>query len=111
MRRAVERRDFDAAIRDVEAVLRLVRDLQPRGTMINQLVAAAITQVVCADLVKTILAAPGLRVEHCDRLLKVFLDHEASSIDGYAEGLRAEYLTGPRLAPGSRPDEAAHSPR
>ena len=93
VRRAVDRREFDAAIRDVEAVLRLARDLQPRGTMINQLVMAAITQAVCADPVKTILASPGLRVEHCDRLLKVLLDHEARSIDGYAEGLRAEYLT------------------
>jgi hypothetical protein len=93
VRRAVERRDFDAAIRDVEAVLRLVRDLRPRGAMINQLVAAALTQGTCADMVKTILADPGLRVEHCDRLLKVLLDHEASSSDGYAEGLRAEYVT------------------
>ena len=92
VRRAVDRRDFDAAIRDVEAVLRLARDLQPRGTMISQLVVAAITQFVCADPVKTILASPALRVSHCDRLLKVFLDHEAKSVNGYAEGLRAEYL-------------------
>ena len=57
--------------------------------MISQLVMAAITQVACADPVKTILAGPGLRVAHCDRLLKVLLDHEAKSTDGYAEGLRA----------------------
>jgi hypothetical protein len=92
VRRAVDRRDFDAAIREVVAVLRLARDLQPRGPMINQLVADAIIQVVCADMVKTILAGGGLRVEHCDRLLKVLLDDEARSSDGYAEGLRAEYL-------------------
>ena len=94
VRRAVERGDFDAAIRDVEMVLRMVRDLQPRGNMIAELVAAAITQVVCLDLVKTILADPGLRVEHCDRLLKVLLGHEAAAIDGYSEALRAEYLIG-----------------
>jgi hypothetical protein len=93
VRRAVDRQDFDTAIREVEAVLRLARDLQPRGAMISQLVMAAIINVVCADPVKTILAGPGLRVEHCDRLLKVLLQHEASSSDGYAEGLRAEYLT------------------
>ncbi len=92
VRRAIERRDFDAAIRDVEAVLRLARDLQPRGGMVNQLVTAAITQIVCADMVSMILASPALRVEHCDRLLKLFLGHEASSSDGYAEGLRADYL-------------------
>jgi hypothetical protein len=94
VRRAVERGDFDAAIRDVEMVLRMVRDLQPRGSMIAELVAAAITQVVCLDLVKTIFVDPGLRVEHCDRLLKVLLAHEASAIDGYAEALRAEYVIG-----------------
>jgi hypothetical protein len=92
VRRAVERRDFDAAIREVEAVLRLARDLRPRGYIINQLCAVAITQVVCADITNAILAGPGLRVEHCDRLLKVLFDHEASSGDGYAEGLRAEYV-------------------
>jgi hypothetical protein len=41
----------------------------------------------------TILASPGLGVEHCDRLIKVLLRHEASPSDGYAQGLRAEYLT------------------
>jgi hypothetical protein len=94
VRRAVERRDFDAAIREVESVLRLVRDLRPRGWMIVQLVAAAMTHVVCVDMIPTILAAPGLRVEHCDRLLTMLLDDEAGSGDGYAEGLRAEYLFG-----------------
>jgi hypothetical protein len=94
VRRAVERGDFDAAIRDVEAVLRLVRDLRPRGSMVTQLVAGEITeQVVCADIVRAILTDPGLRVDHCDRLLKVFLSHEVGSSDGYAEGLRIEYLT------------------
>jgi hypothetical protein len=94
VRRAVERGDFDAAIRDVETVLRLDRDLRPRGSMITQMVAGAITeQEVCAKMVKAILAAPGLRVDHCDRLLKVFLNHDTTSSDGYAEGLRVEYLT------------------
>jgi hypothetical protein len=93
VRRAVERQDFDAAIRDVETVLRLARDLQPRGCMVGQLVAVAITHVVCIDMLSAILADPGLRIEHCDHLLKVFLSHEASFSDGYAEGLRAEYLT------------------
>jgi hypothetical protein len=94
VRRAVEREDFDGAIRDVESVLRLVRDLRPRGFIIVQLVAAAIESVVCGDMIRTILADPGLRVEHCDRLLELLLKHETSSGDGYAEGLRAEYLYG-----------------
>ncbi len=92
VQRATQKHEFDAAIHEIDTVLRLVRDLQPRGCMINQLVAAAITQVICVDMVGMILAAPDLRVEHCDRMLKLFLGHEAKSIDAYAEGLRAEYL-------------------
>jgi hypothetical protein len=94
VRRAVEQGDFDAAIRAVEEVLRLARDLRPRGSMFTQMVAGTIIEGdVCDDMVKAVLAGPELRVEHCDRLLKVFLSHETSSSDGYAEGLRGEYLT------------------
>jgi hypothetical protein len=93
IQRAVQRGDFEAAIRDVETVLRIVRDLQPRGFMITQLVASAITQFVGANMVPAILSAPSLRVAHCDQLLKVLTSHEQKSTDGYADGLRAEYLT------------------
>ena len=94
VRRTVERGDFDAATRDVETVLRLVRDLRPRGSMVTQMVAGAITERdVCGNMVNAILTAPGLRVDHCDRLLRVFLSHDFTSSDGYAEGLRVEYLT------------------
>ncbi|MHB1560285.1 MAG: hypothetical protein ACYC61_22770, partial [Isosphaeraceae bacterium] len=91
---AVKRGDFDAAIDDVRMVLRLSRDLRPHGVIIDQLIADAIVAVVYGDLAKTILAAPRLRVTDCDRLLKVFLDHEARGSDGYVEGLHAEYLFG-----------------
>jgi len=120
--RAVDGGDYDAAIRDVEVVLRLVRDLRPRGFMFTQLVAAAITQVVCVEMIKPILAGPRLRVEHCDRLLKVLLDHEASSVDSFAEGLRAEYLFAriklrefarkqPQGTPQAAPDDPARAVR
>ncbi len=72
--RAVDRGEYDAAIRDVEVVLRLVRDKRPRGFMYTQSSLAAITQRVCVEIIKPILAGPRLRVEHCDRLLKVLLD-------------------------------------
>jgi hypothetical protein len=93
VRRAVEREDFEAAIRDVEIVLRLARDLQPRGHVISQLVSSAITLIVGKDMITPILIAPGLRAGHCDRLLKVLVEHEAKSPDGYVEGLRTEYVT------------------
>ena len=91
-RRAIERGDYDAAIGEVALVLRLVRDMRTRGFMISQLVAVAITHVTCVSMISPILAGPGLRVEHCDRLLRLLLEHEASSPDGFAEGFRTEYL-------------------
>lgn len=98
VQRAVERRDFDAAIRDVETVLRLTRDLQPRGPMMSQLVVSAVTQVVCFDIIMgRILPAPGLRDAHCDRLLAVLAGHDAKATDGYAELVRGEYLSSRRL--------------
>jgi hypothetical protein len=93
MQRAVERADFVAATREVETVLRLARDLRPRGFVINQLVADALTNVACVSMVKMILASPALRPEHCDRLLEVLVRHEAKSVDGYVEGLRGSYVT------------------
>jgi hypothetical protein len=92
VRRALENRNFDEAIRNVETVLRLARDLEPRGGMINQLVVVAISQVVCVDMVSDVLRAPGLRIEHCDRLLRALTSHESKSIDGYSEGFRQDYL-------------------
>ncbi len=92
VRRMLERGEYNAAIGDVNVVLRLVRDLRPRGSMLTQLVAAAITRAVCIEMINPILASPGLQVEYCDRLLRILLDHEASSSDGYAEGLRTAYV-------------------
>ncbi len=90
--RAVQRGDLDAAIRDVETVLRLTRDLQARGVMITQLVRSAITQVVGVKMVAAILSSPKLQSKHCYNLLNVLAAHDQKASDGYAEGLRAEYI-------------------
>ena len=73
-------------------MLRLVRDLRPRGYIISQLVADAISQVICTSAIPSIVASPRLRAEHCERLIKVLSGHGEKSVDGYIEGLRAEYL-------------------
>jgi hypothetical protein len=92
VQRDLQRGDPAAAIREIEMVLRLVRDLRPRGAEITQLVADADSQVIFSVAVPAILAAPRLRAEQCERLVKVLETHEAKSLDGYAEGLRAEYI-------------------
>ncbi|HEV3165097.1 MAG TPA: hypothetical protein VGZ22_13815 [Isosphaeraceae bacterium] len=98
VQRALDRGDFEAALNEVALNLRLVRDIQPRGYMIAQLVAVASTSVITSQMIVPILNAPGLKSEHCDRLLTILRDHESQSIDGYAEGLRAEYLSGREMA-------------
>ena len=92
VRMALDQKDFDRALTDMERLLRLVRDLQPRGFVMTELVGAAITQVVCMDMVNRFLEANGLRVDHCDRLLKRLVAHESKLMDGYTEGLRGDYL-------------------
>lgn len=92
IQRDVQRGDLAAAVREVELVLRMVRDLRPRGVLITQLVADALSQYVVSSMISTILASPRLRAEHCERLIKAFVALEANSVDGYAEGLRGEYL-------------------
>ena len=73
--------------------LRLSRDLLPRGERIVGHVSSAIDVFTVKSLIVPLLTAPGLTIEHCDRLLALLLEHEARSVDAYAEGLRADYLS------------------
>ncbi len=92
VQRAVQRGDIAAAIHEIELVLRLARDLRPRGVTITQLVADACSQFICLTAVPTVLASPRLRAEQCERLMKVLETHDTKSLDGYDEGMRAAYI-------------------
>ena len=104
--RDADRREFDAAAKEIQAVLRVARDLQPRGTFLAQLVTAALDQVVCADVAAKILASPGLRVEDCDRLLKVFLAARGQLERRLCRGAPRRLRGVPHHGPGSRPTSA-----
>jgi RNA polymerase sigma factor (sigma-70 family) len=91
--REVDRGEFDAALRDLKRLLRLSRDLRPRGEMICQIVSAAIDKNAFKGVVLPILSTPGVTTSHCDRMLALLTEHEAQSIDAYPEGLRAAYLS------------------
>jgi hypothetical protein len=92
VRRELDRGEIDAALRDLARVLRLSRDLLPRGTLIVGLVSSAMDVVAVKVLATQIVGAPGLTVGECDRLLALAIEHDTRAIDGYTEGLRAEYL-------------------
>jgi len=44
------------------------------------------------SVVTPILSHPKLTAAQCDRLMKVFNEHESRAIDGYSEALKARYL-------------------
>ncbi len=69
---------FERAIDNVEILLRLTRDLVPRGDSVCQFTRIAV-EASCVDrLINRILAADGLESKHCDRLLTLLATHEAS---------------------------------
>jgi hypothetical protein len=91
-RRCVARGDIETPLHDLEVDLRLARDLRPRGPMLSQLVATAMTWGAMDQVIPTLLASPSFRDEHGRRLLALLGRHETVSIDGYQEGLRFQYL-------------------
>ncbi len=91
-RRDIERGDLERPIEDLKTVLRLSRDLRPRGSLVCQLVSIAVDGICCNQIVPAILAAPGIDTRHCDRLLAVLAEHDAKAIDPFGEGARGEYF-------------------
>ena len=69
---------FDRAIDTMEMALRLSRDLRLRGGVIGTGVSLTIEGKFCYSIRGEILTAPGLRREHCDRLLDVLAQHRAA---------------------------------
>ncbi len=91
-RRDLENGDFERPLRDFQMVLRLCRDLQPRGSRMSQLVSVAMTQELFRSAVLPFLQDPKIEARFCDRLIALIREHSEKSIDGYSESLKAEYL-------------------
>ena len=91
--RELERGELDAALRDLARLLRLCRDLLPRGVMIAGMVSSSIDRAAIGNVVVPILKAPGLTVNHCDELLALLRQHESKSRDPYSEGLQADFIS------------------
>jgi hypothetical protein len=91
-RRALERNDQEAALEDLRVVLRLSRDLRPRGPMMSQLVPVSVDQVAYKTLVAPILSHPGFSGKTSASLLKILREHGDSASDPYTEVVKADYL-------------------
>ncbi|MDG3007367.1 hypothetical protein [Paludisphaera mucosa] len=90
--RDVEDGEIERPIRDVASLLRLSRDLRPRGIYISQLVSASIDHVALLQILPALLRSPALKVEHCDRLTAVLREHESTGLDRFATGAKGEYV-------------------
>ena len=82
---------LDAGIDDVEMLLRLARDLGPRGDMACQLVRLILEQWCWQDLLPHILSQDGLTIEHCDRMLNLVED-SARAVNPILEAEKYEQL-------------------
>jgi len=88
----LNRDDLDAAIGNVEMMLRLSRDLRRRAPLVSQIVASVVEGEFLREITGPILNHPKVTVAQCERLLEIIRAHEANAIDCHAEGLRSEYL-------------------
>ncbi|WP_148595941.1 hypothetical protein [Aquisphaera giovannonii] len=91
-RRQLEQGSLIHASRELSRVLRLARDLVPRGPLVTDLASIGVERTAVDEIAMPLLADRNLTVSHCDRLLGILVEHDAKSIDRYAEGLRAEYV-------------------
>ncbi|AMV40771.1 hypothetical protein [Planctomyces sp. SH-PL62] len=90
--RDAEKGNLDRAIPDFAMILRLSRDLRPRGLVIAQFVSAAIDGVAMQKALSAILRSPALKVEHGDRLLALMREHESAGLDRVTTAAKAEYV-------------------
>jgi hypothetical protein len=92
-RRDLARGNFERPIQGVETVLRLNRDLRPRGGDACQVFSVSIDNICCEETVPAILTTQGVTAEHCDRLLAALVKHEAEARDPFLESTRFQYVT------------------
>jgi hypothetical protein len=90
--RDLERGEFRRPVDSLAILLRLSRDLRPRGVVVTHLVATAM-EGVAKDAVLDVLRAPGLTPEHADRLLALLVAHDrACPPHPIADALVMEYV-------------------
>jgi hypothetical protein len=82
----------EPAIVNATAVLRMARDLQPRGAIITQLVSTAVTNVVTDNMIRPALDNPRTTAAQCDKLISLLANHQKQGIDPRTESLKGEYL-------------------
>jgi hypothetical protein len=73
-------------------MLRLSRDLRPRGILLVQLVSYAMDAMVLHAILDSILPRDDLTPEQCDRILGLIQVHDQQGLDSFQEAARTDYL-------------------
>jgi hypothetical protein len=89
---ARQKGDIDEARQSVRRILRLSRDLRPRGHLVTQLVSFTVDGMVLSGVLDFTLSQPGLDPKGCDKLLAIVLEHEKQAVNPWDESLRIEYI-------------------
>jgi hypothetical protein len=92
--RALDRGELDLAIGDIQRILRLSRDIRPRGSAIDQIFATAVDALACNNLIPSILRHPSMQTKQCEQLLALLKRHREQMVDSFATGVEANYLMG-----------------
>jgi hypothetical protein len=88
----IKHAEIDKAIENAGILLRMSRDVRPRGSMICQSAADALIGRSTAGIIEPILANPKTSEAQLRRLLSLLLEHEAESLNGYEQAAKGEYL-------------------
>ena len=89
--RLLDRGEVRRPIDNVGKMLRISRDLRPRGAAICQLVSVAIDGLVRVSI-EAFLGHPRIKAEQCDALLRLLAEHRARAIDPFKAGIKGEYV-------------------
>jgi hypothetical protein len=87
------KKNFDEAEPAVRRVLRLSRDIRPRGCLVAQLVSYTLDGIILGGIADFTLGQPELKAKDCDHLLALLSEHEREAVSSAEEGLRVEYIT------------------
>ena len=93
VRRDLENGNFDRPLQSIEICLRLSRDIRQRGLGISQLVSTAMDGLILEAMVRRLITTPGVKREHCDRLLVLLQEHEQQSQNLHLDSAQGEYIS------------------
>jgi hypothetical protein len=88
----LEQGDLDAAIANIDSMLRLGRDLRRRGHGSSHLKAASSELIIANHTLHLVLKDSRLTTAHCDRLLEILQQHHAEA-NLLTEALKGVYVT------------------